>query len=88
MTTTDWRGRLDEKSDDDTPIDETLSRRREARSLLVSLLRPFQRDGRAAGRCRGGGKPCPPVGSAVWCSAASTTASRPSWPAVRHANSW
>ena len=41
-TTTDWRGRLDEKSDDDTPIDETLSRRREARALLISLLRPFQ----------------------------------------------
>ena len=42
MTTTDWRGRLDEKSDDDTPIDETLPRRREARALLISLLRPFQ----------------------------------------------
>ena len=42
MTTTDWRGRLDEKSDDDTPIDEKLSRRREARSLLIALLRPFQ----------------------------------------------
>ena len=41
-TTTDWRGRLDEKSDDDTPIDEKLSRRREARALLISLLRPFQ----------------------------------------------
>jgi len=26
-TTTDWRGRLDEKSDDDTPFDENLSRR-------------------------------------------------------------
>src|SRR6478672_11370060 len=42
MTTTDWRGRLDEKSDDDTPIDETLPRRREARALLISLLRPFR----------------------------------------------
>ena len=42
MTTTDWRGRLDEKSDDDTPIDETLPRRREARALLIALLRPFQ----------------------------------------------
>src|SRR6478752_6378551 len=41
-TTTDWRGRLDEKSDDDTPIDETLPRRREARALLIALLRPFQ----------------------------------------------
>ncbi len=42
MTTTDWRGRLDEKSDDDTLIDENLSRRREARALLISLLRPFR----------------------------------------------
>src|SRR6478609_3904927 len=41
-TTTDWRGRLDETSDDDTPVDENISRRREARALLISLLRPFR----------------------------------------------
>ena len=87
MTTTDWRGRLDEKSDDDTPIDETLPRRREARSLLIALLRPFQVtvallsivvvvENIAALPFR------------FWYSAASTTASRPLRPAVRHTNSW
>ena len=30
------------RRDDDLPIDETLPRRREARALLVSLLRPYQ----------------------------------------------
>ncbi len=42
MRETVWRGRLDEKSDDDSPIDEKLPRRREARELLFSLLRPFR----------------------------------------------
>jgi len=41
MTATDWRGRFDEEPDD-LPIDETLPRRREARVLLGSLLRPFR----------------------------------------------
>ncbi|MCI4674643.1 ABC transporter ATP-binding protein [Candidatus Mycolicibacterium alkanivorans] len=41
MTATDWRGRLDEQPDD-LPIDEALPRRREARALLGSLLRPFR----------------------------------------------
>ncbi|OBA90855.1 ABC transporter [Mycobacteriaceae bacterium 1482268.1] len=37
-----WRGRLDEQRDDDLPIDETLPRRREARALLGSLLKPYR----------------------------------------------
>ncbi|MEZ5126891.1 MAG: ABC transporter ATP-binding protein [Micropruina glycogenica] len=41
MTATEWRGRLDEQPDD-LPIDEALPRRREARTLLGSLLRPFK----------------------------------------------
>jgi ATP-binding cassette, subfamily B, bacterial len=42
MTTTEWRGRLDEDQDDDLPIDESVPRRREARVLLGSLLRPYR----------------------------------------------
>ena len=42
MTTTEWRGRLDEDQDDSLPIDESVPRRREARALLFSLLRPYQ----------------------------------------------
>ncbi len=38
--TPDWRGRFDEK--DDLPIDEAVPRRREARALLGSLLRPYR----------------------------------------------
>jgi ATP-binding cassette, subfamily B, bacterial len=41
-TGTEWRGKLDEERDDDLPIDETLPRRREARALLGSLLRPYR----------------------------------------------
>jgi ATP-binding cassette, subfamily B, bacterial len=41
MTTTEWRGKLDEDQSDDLPIDENLPRRREARALLGSLLRPY-----------------------------------------------
>ncbi|MCV7280678.1 ABC transporter ATP-binding protein [Mycolicibacterium flavescens] len=41
MTTTEWRGRFDEKQDD-LPIDESVPRRREARQLLGSLLRPYR----------------------------------------------
>ncbi len=41
MTATEWRGRLDEQPDD-LPIDEAEPRRREARALLGSLLRPFR----------------------------------------------
>ncbi len=59
-TTTDWRGRLDEKADDDTPIDETLPRRREARALLVVPAAAVPGDGGAAGHRRGGGKRCAP----------------------------
>jgi ATP-binding cassette subfamily B protein len=38
----DWRGRLEDQPDDDLPIDEALPRRREARSLLASLLWPYR----------------------------------------------
>ncbi|AKK29294.1 ABC transporter ATP-binding protein [Mycobacterium sp. EPa45] len=41
MTATEWRGRLDEEPDD-LPIDEATPRRREARTLLGSLLAPFK----------------------------------------------
>jgi ATP-binding cassette, subfamily B, bacterial len=41
MSVTDWRGRKLDDRDDDLPIDESVSRRREARSLLGSLLRPY-----------------------------------------------
>jgi ATP-binding cassette, subfamily B, bacterial len=41
LTTTDWRGRAVTNDDDDLPIDESISRRREARALLGSLLRPY-----------------------------------------------
>jgi ATP-binding cassette, subfamily B, bacterial len=41
LTTTDWRGRAVTNDDDDLPIDESISRRREARLLLGSLLRPY-----------------------------------------------
>ncbi|MET0474839.1 MAG: ABC transporter ATP-binding protein [Mycobacterium sp.] len=41
MSTTDWRGRAVTNDDDDLPIDESISRRREARSLLGGLLRPY-----------------------------------------------
>ncbi|KWX67041.1 ABC transporter ATP-binding protein [Mycobacterium sp. NAZ190054] len=37
---TDWRGKFDDHQD--LPIDETVPRRREARSLLYSLLRPYR----------------------------------------------
>ena len=37
-----WRGRLDEHGNDDLPIDESVPRRREARALLGSLLRPYR----------------------------------------------
>ena len=43
MTTTEWRGKFDEDQTDDLPIDESLPRRREARALLGSLLRPYSR---------------------------------------------
>src|SRR5215208_4011787 len=38
----DWRGRVTDDRDDDLPIDEALPRRREARALLFSLLRPYR----------------------------------------------
>jgi ATP-binding cassette, subfamily B, bacterial len=41
MTSTDWRGRAITNDDDDLPIDESISRRREARILLGGLLRPY-----------------------------------------------
>jgi ATP-binding cassette, subfamily B, bacterial len=37
-----WRGRIKDSQADDLPIDESLPRRREARALLGSLLRPFR----------------------------------------------
>ncbi|KUI23986.1 ABC transporter [Mycobacterium sp. IS-1742] len=43
MTVTDWRGRVkDERDPDDLPIDESVPRRREARALLGSLLKPYR----------------------------------------------
>ena len=41
MSTTDWRGRAVTNDDDDLPIDKSISRRREARTLLGALLRPY-----------------------------------------------
>ena len=41
MSVTDWRGRSVTNDDDDLPIDESISRRREARTLLGGLLRPY-----------------------------------------------
>jgi ATP-binding cassette, subfamily B, bacterial len=41
MSVTDWRGRAVTNDDDDLPIDESVSRRREAGALLGSLLRPY-----------------------------------------------
>ena len=41
MSTTDWRGRAVTNDDDDLPIDESISRRSEARTLLGGLLRPY-----------------------------------------------
>ena len=41
MTTSDWRGRAVTNDDADLPIDESISRRREARTLLGGLLRPY-----------------------------------------------
>jgi ATP-binding cassette subfamily B protein len=37
-----WRGRLADGQDDALPIDEATPRRREARALLASLLRPYR----------------------------------------------
>ncbi|BBZ08956.1 ABC transporter ATP-binding protein [Mycolicibacterium doricum] len=42
MTVTDWRGRVEENTGDDLPIDESVPRRREARALLGNLLKPYQ----------------------------------------------
>lgn len=42
MSTTDWRGKAVSADDENLPIDETISRRREARTLLGSLLRPYK----------------------------------------------
>src|SRR5215207_3084612 len=41
MSTTDWGGRAVSNDDGDLPIDESISRRREARTLLGGLLRPY-----------------------------------------------
>src|SRR5215208_714327 len=38
----DWRGRVKDSQNDDLPIDESVPRRREARALLFSLLRPYR----------------------------------------------
>ncbi|MGZ8715171.1 MAG: ABC transporter ATP-binding protein [Mycobacterium sp.] len=42
-TATGWRGKFDEDQTEDLPIDESVPRRREARALLGSLLRPYSR---------------------------------------------
>ena len=41
MTTESWRGQTVDKVED-LPIDESVSRRREARALLGSLLKPYR----------------------------------------------
>jgi ATP-binding cassette, subfamily B, bacterial len=41
--TSSWRGRIADARDDNLPIDESVPRRREARALLGSLLRPYRR---------------------------------------------
>src|SRR3954454_2714339 len=41
----DWRGRVTDSQNDDLPIDESVPRRREARALLGSLLRPYRLTG-------------------------------------------
>ncbi len=38
----DWRGRVTDSQNDELPIDESVPRRREARALLYSLLRPYR----------------------------------------------
>ena len=38
----DWRGRVKDSQNDELPIDESVPRRREARALLCSLLRPYR----------------------------------------------
>ncbi|MCZ0731742.1 ABC transporter ATP-binding protein [Mycolicibacterium iranicum] len=40
MNSPEWRGKFDESAD--LPIDESVSRRQEARALLFSLLRPYR----------------------------------------------
>ena len=42
MSGTDWRGQAVTADDENLPIDESISRRTEARSLLGSLLRPYR----------------------------------------------
>jgi ATP-binding cassette, subfamily B, bacterial len=42
MTSSDWRGRLDETADDDVTVEDRIPRRAESRALLYSLLRPFR----------------------------------------------
>jgi ATP-binding cassette subfamily B protein len=42
VETDGWRGRVKDDADDDLPIDESVPRRREARALLGSLLRPYR----------------------------------------------
>ena len=73
----DWRGAVASRTARRRPpIDETVPRRREARALLGYAAAAVPACGRVARHCRGGGKRCAPFGSADWCSAASTTASR------------
>lgn len=43
MSVTDWRGQAVSADDENLPIDESVSRRREARSLLGSLLGPYKK---------------------------------------------
>ena len=38
----EWRGRVTDSQNDELPIDESVPRRREARALLGSLLRPYR----------------------------------------------
>ena len=81
-----WRGRFDEQGDD-LPIDESLSRRREARALLGRLLRPYRLTVALlaivvvvenAAR----------LSIPSSCSAVSTSASRRSWTAARRRRCW
>lgn len=90
MSVTDWRGRLQEEQDpnnDNLPIDESIPLRREARSLLISLLRPYRWIVAVLAlvviveKLRG-------FRFRSWCNAASTTASRRSSRAALRVSSW
>ena len=78
----EWRGRVTDSQNDELPIDESVPRRREARALLGSLLRPYRLTV-ALLRSSWWWKTLPAFRFRYSCNAASTTASRRSCPAAR-----